>query len=67
MSTIIFLMLFNPILLDLKNKAESVGYKMGNFFFVTLPYEDDFCLISMHLKTNQKIKSVNLSVLQVGW
>ena len=56
-SPIIFLMVFNPILLDLKNKAESVGYKLGDYSYVTLPYADDFCLITTNLKTHQRLIS----------
>ena len=50
-------MVFNPILLDLKNKAESVGYKLGDYSYVTLPYADDFCLITTNLKTHQRLIS----------
>ena len=50
-------MVFNPILLDLKNKAESVGYTLGDYSYVTLPYADDFCLITTNLKTHQRLIS----------
>ena len=57
LSPIIFLMVFNPILLDLKNKADRVGYKLGDISYVTLPYADDFCLLTTHLKTHQNLIS----------
>ena len=43
-SPIIFLMVFNPILQDLKREEERIGFKIGDSHHVTLPYADDFCL-----------------------
>ena len=53
-SPVIFLLVFNPILQDLQNNSHT-GYKLGDFSYVTLPYADDFCLISTHNGTHQKI------------
>ena len=52
-SPIIFVMTFNPVLFHLQEQAEIIGY--NNAHLVTLPYADDFCLITTNLKTNQRI------------
>ena len=52
-SPVIFLLVFNPILQDLQNNFHT-GYKLGDISYVTLPYADDFCLISTHKGTHQK-------------
>ena len=44
-SPVVFLLVFNPILQDLKNQSHN-GYKIGDESYVSLPYADDFCLIS---------------------
>ena len=53
-SPVIFLLVFHPILQDLQNNSQT-GYKPGDISYVTLPYADDFCLISTHKGTHQKI------------
>ena len=53
-SPIIFLLVFNPILQELQTQTHK-GYKLGEFSYVTLPYADDFCLISTHQATHQKL------------
>ena len=51
----IFLMAFNPIL-EYLQEVRHLGYKMGeNEQFSTLPYADDFCLVTTDLRTHQKI------------
>ena len=52
-SPVIFLMAFNPVLLHLKLQEETIGYKLNNAHIVTLPYADDFCLITTHKSTHQ--------------
>ena len=52
-------MVFNPVLLKLKNVEEKYGYKLHSDKkttpIITLPYADDFCLITTNLKTHQNI------------
>ena len=59
LSPTIFLMVFNPVLLKLKNMEEKFGYKLHSENTstptITLPYADDFCLITTNLKTHQNI------------
>ena len=59
LSPTIFLMVFNPVLLKLKNMEEKFGYKLHSENMttpiITLPYADDFCLITTNLKTHQNI------------
>ena len=51
----IFLMAFNPIL-EFLQENRKFGYKMGESeHFITLPYADDFCLISTDLRTHQRL------------
>ena len=53
-SPIIFPLVFNPILQDIQNQSHK-GYKLGDFSYVTLPYADDFCIISTHKTTHQHL------------
>ena len=59
LSPTVFLMVFNPVLLKLKNMEESFGYKIHSdsktTSVITLPYADDFCLITSNLRTHQRI------------
>ena len=59
LSPTVFLMVFNPVLLKLKNMEEKFGYKLHSDSkttpIITLPYADDFCLITTDLRTHQKI------------
>ena len=52
-------MVFNPVLLKLKNLESKCGYKLHSDSkttpIITLPYADDFCLITSNLKTHQNI------------
>ena len=52
---IIFLMVFNPIIQSLQNQSAKFGYKLGETSYVTLPYDDDFCLISTHKTSHQNL------------
>ena len=65
-SPVIFLLVFNTIPQHLQSLSHK-GYKVGDIPVVTLPYADDFCLISTHLATHQKlIDSINTQVLSMG-
>jgi len=66
LSPIIFLLAFNPIIQFLINKSE-FGYDLNGKKFITLPYADDFCLISTNLKTHQKfINEIKKSIESMG-
>ena len=62
LSPTIFLMVFNPVLLHLKNLEERYGYKLdtekNTTSIITLPYADDFCLITRDLRTHQKLINI---------
>ena len=45
LSPIIFLLAFNPVLKSLQEELGS-GYNLRGENFITLPYADDFCLIT---------------------
>ena len=45
LSPIIFLLVFNPILQFLQENS-NFGYKLQDKSFITLPFADDFCLIT---------------------
>ena len=66
-SPIIFLMVFNPILQDLKLEEERIGFKVGDSHPVILPYADDFCLLTTNLRTHQKmINRINSNITSMG-
>ena len=56
LSPIIFLVVFNPILQYLQTQAK-FGYNLKDDEdnFITLPYADDFCLITRDKRTHQRI------------
>jgi hypothetical protein len=55
LSPIIFLMVFNPILQNLKQKESDAGYNLDGVKYITLPFADDFCLITSNKRRHQKI------------
>ena len=61
LSPTVFLMVFNPVLLKLKNIEEKCGYRLCSdgktTSVITLPYADDFCLITTDLRTHRKLIS----------
>ncbi len=67
-SPIIFLQTFNPILEHLKSMQQDFGYNLNGTRFISLPFADDFCLITPHMRHHQRIinkivectKSMNL-------
>ena len=52
-------MVFNPVLLKLKNIEEKFGYKLHSenktTSIITLPYADNFCLITFNKRSHQNI------------
>ena len=54
-SPILFLMVFNPIVQYIKTHEEKSGYSLNGFKYITLPFADDFCLISTNKLTHQRL------------
>ncbi len=63
LSPIIFLMVFNPIIQHLKLK-EDHGYSLNGTKFITLPFADDFCLITSDKRRHQKLMNEVLDITQ---
>ena len=55
LSPIIFLICFNPILEDLKTFEGSDGYCLGDISYITLPFADDFNLITRDIRKHRKL------------
>ena len=66
LSPIIFLMAFNPVLQYLHDNS-NFGYCINDEKFITLPYADDFCLITTDLRTRQRlINIINSHITSMG-
>ena len=64
-------MTFNPALQHLKLIEEKIGYKLHNenstASFITLPYADDFCLITTDVRQHQKvINEIDTNITSMG-
>ena len=57
LSPIIFLMVFNPIIEFLQSEAHH-GYDLDGKKIITLPYADDFCLITTNKRTHQRLMNL---------
>ena len=71
LSPTVFLMVFNPVLLQLKNLQDKFGYKLHiedkTIPFITLPYADDFCQITTNSRSHQNIiNSFHCNVTSMG-
>ena len=55
LSPIIFIICFNPILEELSKFRESDGYDLEGRNFITLPFADDFNLITRDLRKHKKL------------
>ena len=71
LSPTIFLMVFNPVLQHLQSLEDKYGYKLHTenktSSFITLPYADDFCLITTNLRTHQNIiNMINKNINSMG-
>ena len=71
-SPIIFLLAFNPIIQFLTSKI-NFGYNLHlnnedeDKRYITLPYADDFCLLTTHKKTHQNlINQINKNIQSMG-
>ena len=56
MSPIIFILAFNPII-DFILKQEQFGYELNNKKVITLPYADDFCLVTTNMRVQLRLIS----------
>ena len=54
-SPVIFILVFNPIIQYLKLKEDRYGYKLNGNSVITLPYADDFNLITSNKRTHQRV------------
>ena len=62
LSPTIFLMVFNPVLQHLKTVEEKFGYKLSTesrtTSTITLPYADDFCLITTNRRSHKNLLTI---------
>ena len=66
LSPIIFLMVFNPIIEFLQSEIKH-GFTSINSQTITLPYADDFCLITNNVRTHQRLMDeINSKILSMG-
>ena len=66
LSPIIFLTVFNPILQFLQDNSK-FGYKLQDENFITLPFADDFCLVTTDKRTHQRlINKINENIKSMG-
>ena len=66
MSPIIFVLTFQPII-DFLIQNENFGVEINEKKVITLPYADDFCLITTNMRTQQKIISqLNSHIQSMG-
>ena len=65
-SPILFLFVFNPIIQHLKSQECKYGYNLNPHNYITLPFADDFCLISTNKLTHQRlIPDINEKLLWI--
>ena len=55
LSPIIFLIVFDPIIQHLKIVESQYGYDLNGTRYITLPFAGDFCLITTHKRTHQRL------------
>ena len=54
-SPVLFILVFNPIIQYLKQYEESHGYLLNGNIYITLPYADDFILVTTDKRKHQKL------------
>ena len=54
-SPILFILVFNPIIERLKQYENTYGYKLNGHNYITLPYADDFILVTTDKRRHQKL------------
>ncbi len=62
LSPIIFLAVFDPIIQHLKLKEETHGYDLEGKRYITLPFADDFCLLTSDKRKHQKLMTEILDI-----
>ena len=70
-SPTIFLMALNPVIQQIKLEEELIGYKIytekSTFSIITLPYADDFCLVTTNMRCHQKyMNEINTNINSMG-
>ena len=66
MSPIIFILTFQPVI-DFIIKSERFGVMINDQRVITLPYADDFCLITTDMRTQQRlISEINFHIQSMG-
>ena len=66
MSPIIFILAFNPII-DFILKQDNYGYELNGKKIITLPYADDFCLVTTNMRVQQRlISEINNHIQGMG-
>ena len=66
LSTIIFIWIFNPIIKAIQQDPK-LGINIKGQTIATLPFADDFCLITTNKRTHQKaINTINRNISSMG-
>ena len=66
LSPIIFLLAFNPVIESLQAQKQ-FGFEISGDKFITLPYADDFCLITTNQRTHQRLmNSISNNIESMG-
>jgi hypothetical protein len=66
LSPIIFLLAFNPVIESLQSE-KNLGFQLAGEQVITLPYADDFLLMTTNLKTHQRLMTkINNQILSMG-
>ena len=66
LSPIIFVLTFQPII-DFLIQNKNLGVEINGKKIITLPYADDFCLITKNMRTQQKlINQLNIHIQSMG-
>jgi hypothetical protein len=66
LSPVIFILTFQPIL-DFLIKIDNLGVTLNGKKIITLPYADDFCLLTTNMRTQQKlISQINSHIQSMG-
>ena len=55
LSPLMFLLVFNPVLSNLKTMEDRYGYALNDTRFISVPFADDFNLITSNKRTHQRL------------
>ena len=64
LSPIIFVIVFDPIIQYFKLKETTHGYSLEGKSYITLPFADDFCLLTADKRKHQKLMTEVLDLIQ---